>query len=135
MLARLVLSALAFAAIAWSAFDLASVVAYRQARRVVYASHKLSPAEVARARGLLRRASAATPDAAPRVDGVVLSYQLGRLRDAERRAGAIVRGEPANTAAWSWLLAATRKIDPARAQAARAALARLDPKAGAPLGR
>jgi hypothetical protein len=133
--ARAALLVVALAAIVWAARDLDGVIAYRQARQLVYASHTLSPAEIAEARRLLRRASATTPDQAVAVDGVVLSYRTGRLRDAERRADSVVRSEPSDTAAWAWLLAATRSIDPARAQQARLMLARLDPKGRRPLGR
>ena len=135
MLARAILLVLAVAGVVCAALDLSGVIAYRQAREIVYASHTLSRREVAEARRLLRRAASTTPDQAVRVDGAVLSYRTGHARDAERRADAVVRSEPANTLAWGWLLIATRQIDPARSRQARAALARLDPRAALPLGR
>jgi len=131
---RAVLLVLAVAGVVWAAVDLSGVIAYRQARDIVYASHTLARGEIAQARRLLRRAASTTPDQAVPVDGAVLSYRTGSSRDAERRADAVVHSEPANTLAWGWLLIATRQVDPTRSRQARAALARLDPRAGAPLG-
>lgn len=134
MFARVTLLVAALAAIAWLAIELRAFTSADRGHTLVYTFRTISPSRAAEARRLLRDGSWGTPDQAPRVDGVALSVRLGALRDAERRANAIVHTEPANTAAWAWLLAATRDIDPARAQEARSALARLDPKGRRPLG-
>src|SRR5919107_1671035 len=59
------------------------------------------------------------------------SYYLvrGRPRAAARVAERLVRSEPENAGAWRLLWAATRRLDPARAEQAAAELKRLNPLA------
>lgn len=98
-----------------------------QARGVATAGNLRTAADVAHADADLRAARLLNPDTMPDINRALVYRFDGRFDAAVALVEDVLRREPENRAAWGGLYALTRDRDPAAAERARAALARLDP--------
>jgi hypothetical protein len=126
--ARVVLAAVALAAIAWLGVNLRNLDRFEDGERLALAQGTTT-VHVEEAARLLEDSRFLNPDTRPMLsEGALLAARGdGRAREGLALLEEAVRREPDNVFAWGVLAGATRRLDPARSRAARERVRELSP--------
>lgn len=127
MVVRIALVLLAVVVIGWIAVLLRDFEIGHEAANRSFFAPRLSQPQREKDRQALADASFLNPSRYWAVAHAGNLFLAGDAPSAAREAEALVRAEPANTAAWSVLRAATQESDPARSAEAAARLRALNP--------
>jgi hypothetical protein len=128
MLARLLVLAVALAALAFLAVEEHAARRADTVSRLALAPHgRPGAAELGRATALVHTARHVSPDTAPSLDYAVLLGRAGRFQAAGATAQQVIELEPSNIRAWAVLSVAARRYDSGLAARARARVLALAP--------
>jgi hypothetical protein len=128
VLSRVLIGFLAVLVLAWMGVLLRDHVVAESASPLLYQA-RLSPAEFDRNIAKLEDAELLNPDSSLDLARATYLMLRGRSAAAIDAAEDLLREEPDNLVAWGVLRDAARGFDPRRAARARAAVARLNPRA------
>jgi hypothetical protein len=127
--ARILLVSIAVLALAWVGVALRDAVVLQHAGDTLFSTPPPDRSQFQAGLDEMKSSDFLNPDPTGKIDRARFLLLHRKPRAALDLANGVVADEPDNVAAWAVVYQAGTEIDPARAEAARAAIIRLDPQA------